>query len=525
MISDDRQHGLLVPTRRGFLQGAAAAGALEAFGTFRTANAQDASHPRRGGTFRMGEEGGSSTDSLDPQYANSTTPRDTSYMLFGHLVQVDPNLNLQPGLAESWEVKPGSKTWIFRLRQGAEFHNGKTITPDDVIFSINRHRSKDSKSLARGPASQIDNITADGKSTVVFDLKGGNADFPYLLAQYHFAIIPDGMTDFSKPVGSGAYVLKEFNPGVRVTGERFKNDWNQNRGWFDSVELIIINDSTARLNALLTGQVDAVDRIDRRTATMLENAAGVSIVKSDQGTFYTFSMNVTNAAFNNDDVRLALKFGFPRDQMLSVVLQGYGHLGNDHPVPPFSPWYNSAMPQRAYDPDRAKYHLKKAGVDNLAVQLSTSDAAFAGAVDTSELFQQAAQKAGIRIDLIREPANGYWGSVWRKKPFYISYWSGRPVPDLILTTVFYGPSASNEAFWTNEKFDQLLIDARAELDHAKRMQLYGELQQIASDDGGIIIPVFSTDLDAHSKRVMGFTSDKYFNMGGARRAERVWFAS
>jgi peptide/nickel transport system substrate-binding protein len=332
------------------------------------------------------------------------------------------------------------------------------------------------------------------------------------------------MTDFSKPIGSGAYMFKRFEPGVKTIADRFNNDWNQNRGWFDSVEFYIINDTTARLNALLTKRVDAINRVDRRTVAVLAGSPDTAIVRSDQGTFYTYSMIVAGAPYSNNDVRLALKYAFDRDQMLNVLLQGYGQLGNDHPVFPGNPWCAKELPQRLYDPDKAKFHVKKAGIDKLTVQLSASDVVFGEAMDAAELFRQSADRAGIKLDVIREPADGYWTSVFRKKPFYNSYWSGRPVPDLILTTLFYGPSSSNESFWKSDTFDRLLLEARAEIDHAKRMSQYAELQRMASDEAGTIIPVFVSDLDARSKRLMGFVPDKYLNMSGGRLAERGWFA-
>ena len=144
----------------------------------------------------------------------------------------------------------------------------------------------------------------------------------------------------------------------------------------------------------------------------------------------------------------------------------------------------------AYDPDRAKFHLKQAGLDSLNIDLSASNAAFEGAVDAAQLYQSSAAPAGININVIQEPADGYWSNVWLVKPFSASYWSGRSTEDWMFSSAYEAGVPWNDSQWDNARFQELLYSARAELDSDKRREQYYEMQQILRDDGGVIIPMF-----------------------------------
>jgi peptide/nickel transport system substrate-binding protein len=233
-------------------------------------------------------------------------------------------------------------------------------------------------------------------------------------------------------------------------------------------------------------------------------------------------MDCTQGPYTDNNVRLAIKYAIDREQMLKTALRGYGRLGNDHPIPQSNPFYNAALPQRAFDPEKSKFHLKKAGLDSLKVELSASDAAFAGAVDAAAIFRTTAAKSGIDVAIKRESADGYWDNVWMKAPFSMGYWGGRPTADQMLSIAYASDSAQNDTHWKNEQFDRILREARAVLDTAKRKEMYATLQQMISDEGGAMIPMFGDYLDAVSTKLKGVTPHPMFNLMGARMAERVW---
>ncbi|MER8576798.1 ABC transporter substrate-binding protein [Mesorhizobium sp. M1409] len=512
--------------RRRFLNSAVAAGALaigSASGVL-PSFAQDAA-PKKGGHFKIGIGAGSITDTLDPATFPDSYMMTFGHSLHGYLVEMDANGNLMGELAESWESSKDAKTWTFKLRKGVEFHNGKTLDADDVIASINHHRGEKSPSAAKSIVRPIEEIRSDGPGTVVIVLREGNADFPYLMEYFQLVIMPakDGKADTSG-VGAGGYVLDAFEPGVKAISNRFANYWKPNAAWFDSFEALGIQDVTARTNALITGQIHAMDRCDLKTVHLLERNKSLEIVSVGGTQHYTMPMLVDFPPFDNVDVRLALKYAINRQQLLDTVLSGYGKLGNDHPISSTNRFFAKDLSQRTFDPDKAKFHLKKAGLSNLKVRMSTSDAAFAGAVDAAVIYQQNAAKAGITIDVVREPSDGYWDSVWRKKPWSVCYWSGRPTADWVFGQTYAADSDQNDTRWKNPRFNKLLLAARSELDDSKRSQMYAEMQALCRDDGGTVIPVFANYVSALSTKVGHNKIGTNWDLDGLRCAERWWFA-
>ena len=192
----------------------------------------------------------------------------------------------------------------------------------------------------------------------------------------------------------------------------------------DEVEILALLDSTARQNAVLTGDVDVINRCDLKTVHLMGRNPAVRVEEATGFLHYTAPMNTTVAPFDNNDVRLALKYAVNREELMNKILLGHGALGNDTPIAPSVPYY-ADLEQRAYDPDKAKFHLKKAGYDSLRVDLSAADGAFPGAVDAAVLMKEQASKAGIDINIVREANDGYWSNVWMKKPWCMCYW-GRP---------------------------------------------------------------------------------------------------
>ena len=176
-------------------------------------------------------------------------------------------------------------------------------------------------------------------------------------------------------------------------------------------------------------------------------------------------------------------------------------------------------------PDKVKFYLGAAGLDSLSVSLSASDAAYAGAVDVAVLYQASAKTAGIDIDVVREPNDGYRSDVWMKKPFSAVYWSGRPVEDAMLTTACSSGAAWNDTFWDNARFNALLVAARAELDEAKRREIHDEMQLILNEDGGAIIPMFANRVFVASNAIATRGEELVFNwdMDGERWMERWSF--
>ena len=510
-------------SRREFLGRAAAAGATAAVlgNMVASIEAHAADTPRKGGNLRLGVGGGSTTDSLDPRSWTDTVMVDLGCAYYNSLVEASPDRKPAPELAESWEAKPGAKEWVFNLRKGVEFHNGKTFTAEDAIYSINLHRGQ-TKSGAAGSYKEITDVKKLTDNQILVTLALGDAEFPSVLTDYHGKMVPDGWTDWSKPVGTAGYTVDHFDAGVRATGQRFKNYWRgDERAHVDSFDMTVINDTSARMNAVISGQVDVVNRVDPKQAGLIKKKPGLEIVVAPGGWHTVVSMMQDRPPFENLDLRLALKYGTDRAQIVKVLFSGYGQVGNDHPIPKGDPDYPAHLAQIPYDLDKAKFHLKKSGYTG-AILLQASDAAFNGAVDMAQLMQASASKAGLKVDVKKEPADGFWDNVWLKGSCVTSYWAGRTTATQMLA-VAYAPDAPwNESHYKNPKFAELLYAARAELDQAKRTELVVEAATLLHDDGATVVPAFRDWVDAHSTKVGGHTPHTLFDMDNGYIIDKAW---
>lgn len=514
-------------SRRSFLLSSAGAGiAAVGLGNSLFPTTAKAAPKKRGGSVRVAKGHGSTSDTLDPGTYASSYMIAVSYGINGFLTGVGTDGQIEPELAEDWEASEDAKSWRFKLRDGVVFHNGKMVTADDVIASINFHRKEDSTSAAKPLLEGIVDIRVDGHG-VIFELSAGNADFPFTFTDYHLSILPahDGEIDWRSGIGCGPYKLVSYEPGVVTRLVRNHEDWNQDRGWFEEVELLSIVDNNARTTALISGDVHAVDKLDLKTAGLMERNPDVKIHSVAGNQHFTFAMSTNQDPFTNQHVRLALKYGINRQELVDKILFGYGNVGNDHPIGRGQRYFNDELEQREFDPDRAMYHLEQAGMDGLSVELAAADAGFPGAVDAAVLFQASAAQAGIDLDVKRVPNDGYWADVWMKHPFTAVYWGGRPVEDAMLSTAYSSGAAWNDTFWENERFNALLVSARAELDEAKRRDMYFEMQAILNEDGGAVIPMFANYVFATGPGIStGDQFSSHWEMDGERWMERWSFA-
>lgn len=520
------QNGRNGLTRREFMAGALAAGVAASIpGQGFLKNAW-ASGPRKGGAMKLGLAGGSTTDSLDPATFSGVFDQMSSMGLYRNpFLELDRNGELHPELVTEWQAEPGAKVWKFKLRQDVEFHNGKPMDADDAVFSINHHRGEGNKSQIASVVKPIKEVKKTGKYEFNVILDSPNADFPYILSSTRMPCVPAGTTDFQDGMGTGGYILKEWEPGVRAYGEKNPNYFKEDRAWFDSVEIITMTDDTARTTALKTGQVDMINRPDRKTARLLGRMKGIQVINTPGGLKYTFPMRKDMKPYDNPDFRKAVKYSVDREALIKTILQGYGVMGNDIPVPSFVKFAATSIPQRQYDPEKVKFHLKKSGYQDEVVRLHVADMVYNGCVDTAQLWKEHATKAGLKMEVVKEANDGYWSKVWRVKPFCASFWYARPTIDWILSMTYVSDASANESFWKVPSFDKLVKAARAELNEDKRRDMYFELQKILHEDGSVVIPMIANIVDAASDRIGFNPVAGNVELDGLRACERWWFKS
>ncbi len=514
-------------TRRDFMAEASAAGlTIAAASSLWTQNAA-AEEPQMGGTYRLGLHDGNTADTLDPGKYQSVSEIQLAHTFRSYLTEITSDNGLGADMADAWSATPDAKTWTFELNPNATFHDGRSFTANDAIASLNHHRGAGTTSAAAPLLSNVIDIKADGDHAIVLELDQGFADLPWVMADYHLTMLPakaDGSIEWDTGLGAGPYRMVENDPGVGSKFERH-DGWHRDGAYFDKVEMTILNDPNARQTSLITGDVDAISSVDLKTLTLLGRDPNIEIDNIPSGSAITLPMFCDVAPFDNLDVRLALKHAIDREEIVAKILFGTGTPGNDFHVSPNMPYWPD-IEQRVYDPDKAKFHLKQAGMENLSVKLSAADSVLPGAVDMVVLYSEQAKKAGIDLVPVREPNDGYWSDVWLKKPFVFVKWGARPTPDNMFTLAYKDDAPWNEAHWQNKRFNDLLLLAKAELDQTLRAEMYREMCQIARDDGGTIIPLFTNFVYARRSNVRhGPSVAASWECDGARSSHRWWFAA
>jgi peptide/nickel transport system substrate-binding protein len=308
---------------------------------------------------------------------------------------------------------------------------------------------------------------------------------------------------------------------VRSIAVRNDNYWKAGRPYLDEIEYVGIADEPARVNALLAGELDLIGTVNPRSIDRV-NGSGKAAIFETKGVSYTdLIMRRDSGPGANPDFVMAMKLLFNREQMLKSIQLGRGIVANDQPINPANRFFFKGLPQRPYDTDKAKWHLKKANLGSASIPVVASPAA-TSSVEMALVLQYAARQAGLNLDVRNMPADGYWSQHWMKHPICFGNINTRPTADLAMTLFFKSDAPWNEAGWKNEKFDQLLVAARGETDVAKRARMYGDMQALINNDGGIGIPMFLSSLDGHNLKLKGLQPNSLGGMMGSNFAENVW---
>jgi len=481
--------------------------------------------PRKGGSIRVACDTSSVSDTLDPAAGSTGSDYIRFFMFYSGLTQLDESLTPRMNIAESVS-STDAKTWIIKLRRGVTFHDGKPLVPADVVYSLMRHKNPQTASRVKTLADQFASVTASGPNEVTLTLQVPNADLPVILATPQLVIVKDGTTNFNSAIGTGPYKLKSFRPGAGTVGVRNDNYWKPGQPYLDQIELIGISDNAARVSALLAGDVHLINSVDPRATRRIAATPGYEIKETKSGLYTDLIMRRDNALTGNPDFVKGMKYLFDREQIRSAVFLGYAVIGNDQPIPPGHRYFNASLPQRKFDLDKAKFYLQKAGAVGTAALppiYATTDAN--GSIEMAQLIQQTASKIGVNLSVNRVPADGYWSNHWMKHPLGFGNINPRPSADVLFTQFFKSDAPWNESAWKDPKFDQLLVNARAETDDAKRKQMYADMQALVADESGIGIPAFISLLDANDKRLKGVGSIPTGGMMGFSFAEYAWWSA
>ncbi|MCX8278827.1 ABC transporter substrate-binding protein [Phyllobacterium sp. 0TCS1.6C] len=476
--------------------------------------------PVKGGFVKAAGFSASTADTLDPAKASNATDYVRCCAFYNRLTFLDGKGQIQMELAESVE-SADARTWTVKLRKGVTFHDGKSLTADDVVFSLQRHLDPAVGSKVNALAKQISGTKKIDDTTVEITLDSPNADLPTILAMHHFMIVANATTDFSKGNGTGPFVCKEFQPGVRSLAARNENYWKNNGPHLDSFEFFAISDESARMNAVLSGDIQLAANLNPRSLRVLQNNPAAKLFISKLGTYTNLNVRLDMTPGDKAGVAEAFKYLTNREIIQKSVLRGLAEIANDHPVPDTSRYYNAELKQREYDPERAKSLLEKAGVLGQEIHITAAEAA-SSSLDYAMVLQQAASSIGQKIVIDRVPSDGYWSNHWLKDAVHYGNINARPTPDILFSLLYKSDAPWNESQYKSEKFDSMLLEARGLLDEAKRKDIYGEMQAMVSNEAGTVIPVFMSNVDAISPKLHGLEPNPLGGMMGFAFAEYAW---
>jgi peptide/nickel transport system substrate-binding protein len=464
--------------------------------------ARAATTPKRGGTLTVGSIG-STDDSLDPNKELSNMDLQRNFNFYDTLTYFPHDaFNLQYGLAESIELTAGATVATVRLRKGVEWHNGKPLTADDLIYSINRIIAPNAphagllKSINPKALKKID------AQTVQIGLNFADSIFADRWYVPQLSILPVGFNP-AKPVGTGPFMLKSFTPGQRSVFVRNPNYWMSGQPYLDELVIIDLTDPTAQINALLSGQVDAIDSVPLNETSALSSRSNLKLLEANGGYFQPIVMRVDTKPFNDNRVREAFRLMVDRPGMIEQAYNGYASIGNDM-ASHGDPAYPNSLPQRVQDIDKAKSLLKAAGQSHLTLTMTTANEDY-GLVPSAEVFAQNASQAGVTINLsVLQPS--VWDPKFSTWPFTQGYWGNKPFG--IMFSLLYAPGGIfNETHFNDAQANKIFTEALEDENTSSRNEKLMAIEKILYERGGHIIHSFRKTVDAYSSQFTGFTPD------------------
>ncbi|MEM7057979.1 MAG: ABC transporter substrate-binding protein [Pseudomonadota bacterium] len=477
-----------------------------------------AATPKKGGTMRYAGNLHGPSDTLDPIAFTSGIDYLRGRIIYNSLIRLNENMEPVPELAESFEASDDVTEWTFKLRKDVRFHDGSKFTADDVMYTMSRHMGEDSASNAKSYLTAVKEWVRVDEYTVKCVLNYPNADIAALMGIYQFKIIKDGTSEFAMPTGTGPFTLEEFKPGVRSVHKRNEDYWAE-PALLDAMEVFAITDGTARLNAVLAGDVHMMVSVDPKTLPQLEASDRAELMSTPTNQYNGICCMKDQQPGANDDFVLGMKHLLNRERVVKSILKGHGTVGNDHPISAAYPEHCTDLPIRAYDPDKAKFHFNKSGIDTAEVFVAPVNI---GIEETVLLMQREASKVGFNLNVKKVPNDGYWGAIWLKKPVNVVTWLMRPTAHAMLSVAFAPDAPWNDTRWNNPRMGELLKMSAGETDPARRKEQFCEMQTLIHDEGGWVIPTHNNYMDAKAKVLKGVVKHPIGPTGGYEFPEFAW---
>lgn len=486
-----------------------------------TASTVLAGTPVKGGTAIMANNIHGPDDQMDPIVFTSGIDYQRGICTYNGLIQILDDMSLHPELAEEWSANSNATEFTFKIRKGVRFHDGSKFSADDVVWSMNRHLGKDSVSVAKAFFANVTEWKKVDQYTVKAMLSSPDSDLPIKLGEKQCKVVQKDTVDFTKGNGTGPFRLVSFEPGVKSLHTRNEDYWREGAN-FDSIELTAITDPIARVSALIAGNVDLISSVDAKAVKLIDKSAGVHVSSVPSGQYGGICCLKNTLPGYSDDFVMGLRYIQDRERIVRKIIKGHGVVGNDHPISiAYGADHCSELAQRQYDPDKAKWHLKRAHISSAEVVVAPVQV---GIEDTCLLMQNNLRKIGFDLRVKKVPSDGYWGAVWMKEPLNVVSWNMRPTANAMMGIQFAPGGAWNDTFWNNKRFGKLLKMSLAETNAAKRHEMHCEMQTLVHNGSGMVIPYHVNMLDGVSDKIHGIKNVPLGALGAYSWPEFAWKA-
>ncbi|WAP68179.1 ABC transporter substrate-binding protein [Jiella pelagia] len=429
------------------------------------------------------------------------------------LVMDGPDLVLQPMLATEWSPNEDGTVWTFKLREGVKFHDGRTMTADDVVASIERLADPENGSnalsafkgvLSKGGTRKVDDLT------VAFHLDAPNGNFPYYLSSdnYNAIILPaDYSGNFEAEMNAtGPFKLERYTPKVGATFVKNPDYWG-GEPKLDRVELSFYADQQPQVLALLGGQVDVVQQVTVQGSQSLFNNPAVKIIELRSNAHRQIHMKTQSGPFADKRVRQAMALTLDRPRLIQGLFRGMADIGNDSPFAPVFPSTDPTVEQRAKNIEKAKQLMAEAGTSGFDTTFTTMSIQELPAL--ASLIKNAAAEIGINVTLKIEDPGAYYGSAvpgqsdWLDSEFGMTDYGHRGIPNVFLTAPLKSDGTWNSANFQNAEYDKLVETYVAALDLDTQKDVAGKIQRLLLDETPVIFPYFYNFLTATAPNVQG----------------------
>ena len=449
---------------------------------------------------------GVDADTLDPIRSTPTTTENVTSQIFDRLVFPDASGKHRPMLALRWK-RTAPKIWEYHLRPGVTFSNGDPFTSEDVKFTYDKLRDPGYKSAQAPYADSIDRIEAPSPNVVRFITKvpiAYPAFRPELIrivdAKYWKAHGDAYMAEH--PIGTGAYVLRAWHKDEEVILDARPDYWGGKPAIAHAI-FRPIPENAARVAALRTGEIDLATNLPAQNVEQIARGAGTDFASAPSLRFIFIAFDqLSPGPLQNKLVRQAINYAVDVPAIIKSILRGYGH-PIASPINPAFTGYDPHAASYRHDPAKVKELLAKAGyAKGFPFTINTPRGRYANDYEVAQAIAGQLSAAGIPTSVKTEEWTVYQKELNAKQlgPAYLLGWSNNTYDaDATVTPLLY--STSNRAYWKNEKFDQLVDAARAELDPKKRAALYAQLVALTHDEAPWIFLYQMEDLYGKSKRL------------------------